>query len=307
MPYSKTREIIKRGLRSAQPLASSVQEGSLYRVTDEGITERSNGTIWESFSDLIVRPAFPLPIEFEESEEGIALPTSNILLPSNVALLDAANIFSSTGTTVFQGDVRLQNSGGVARNLRLYNSTGTNEALLRDIGGGGVSIFVVEPAGTEALRIETTGITIAELLTLTKGQIKFPATQNASSNVNTLDDYEEGTWTPTDGSGAGLTFTVYGSPHYVKIGKMVAFSCNVQWPVTANGADAAISGFPFVSAASQYAVPPGLNTTGVDGGCFVEGGVSYANLYKVFTGAKFTNAEMSGNYWFFSGTYLAAN
>ena len=83
MPYSKTRKIIQRGLRSAQPLASSVQEGSLYRVTDEGITERSNGTIWESFSDLIVRPGFPLPIEFEESEERIALPTSNILLPNN--------------------------------------------------------------------------------------------------------------------------------------------------------------------------------------------------------------------------------
>ena len=26
--------------------------------------------------------------------------------------------------------------------------------------------------------------------------IIFPATQNASSDVNTLDDYEEGTWTP---------------------------------------------------------------------------------------------------------------
>lgn len=34
------------------------------------------------------------------------------------------------------------------------------------------------------------------------GQIVFPATQNASSNANTLDDYEEGTWTPTVGSSA---------------------------------------------------------------------------------------------------------
>src|ERR1035437_2045665 len=39
------------------------------------------------------------------------------------------------------------------------------------------------------------------------GQIKFPASQNASSDANTLDDYEEGTWTPADGSGAGLSFT----------------------------------------------------------------------------------------------------
>ncbi len=34
-------------------------------------------------------------------------------------------------------------------------------------------------------------------LNLLVGQITFPATQNPSSDVNTLDDYEEGTWTPT--------------------------------------------------------------------------------------------------------------
>lgn len=34
-------------------------------------------------------------------------------------------------------------------------------------------------------------------LWLTSGQIAFPASQNASSDVNNLDDYEEGTWTPT--------------------------------------------------------------------------------------------------------------
>src|SRR4030066_820181 len=34
-------------------------------------------------------------------------------------------------------------------------------------------------------------------INLTGGQIKFPATQNASADANTLDDYEEGTFTPT--------------------------------------------------------------------------------------------------------------
>src|SRR5204863_9537460 len=40
------------------------------------------------------------------------------------------------------------------------------------------------------------------------GQLKFPATQNPSSNVNTFDDYKEGDWTPVDQSGAGLALTV---------------------------------------------------------------------------------------------------
>ena len=41
-------------------------------------------------------------------------------------------------------------------------------------------------------------ITDAKLGTLTA--IVFNGTQSASSNANTLDDYEEGSWTPTSSS-----------------------------------------------------------------------------------------------------------
>src|ERR1035437_8312340 len=52
------------------------------------------------------------------------------------------------------------------------------------------------------------------------GQIKFPATQNPSSDANTLDDYrEKKTWIPTVGSGAGLTLTI-NSATYTKIGNV---------------------------------------------------------------------------------------
>jgi hypothetical protein len=49
--------------------------------------------------------------------------------------------------------------------------------------------------------------------------ITFPATQSASSDANTLDDYEEGTWTPTltGFSGTGLT----ADATYTKIGRVV--------------------------------------------------------------------------------------
>ena len=50
--------------------------------------------------------------------------------------------------------------------------------------------------------------------------ITFPSTQSASTDANTLDDYEEGTWTPTV-----TAVTTTGSPaysgSYVKIGKQV--------------------------------------------------------------------------------------
>lgn len=55
------------------------------------------------------------------------------------------------------------------------------------------------------------------------GQIKFPATQSASSDVNTLDDYEEGSWTPVIGGNDGTSGQTYAVQvgRYVKIGKLV--------------------------------------------------------------------------------------
>lgn len=45
-------DFIRRGLRAAQPAASASNVGMLYYVTDEGVTERSSGTVWQTFSDL---------------------------------------------------------------------------------------------------------------------------------------------------------------------------------------------------------------------------------------------------------------
>lgn len=46
----KLEDIIKRSTRALQPAATTVPIGTLYFVTDESIIERSNGTIWQSYS-----------------------------------------------------------------------------------------------------------------------------------------------------------------------------------------------------------------------------------------------------------------
>jgi hypothetical protein len=51
--------------------------------------------------------------------------------------------------------------------------------------------------------------------------ITFPATQSASSDANTLDDYEEGTFTPTQGGGLTVVGAFSSSGTYTKIGKQV--------------------------------------------------------------------------------------
>lgn len=87
--------------------------------------------------------------------------------------------------------------------------------------------------------------------------ITFPATQSASSDANTLDDYEEGTWTPIDGSGAGLSFSnTSGNCTYTKIGRTVFASFRVTYPSTANGAAARIGGFPFTTANNTVNTQP---------------------------------------------------
>ena len=51
--------------------------------------------------------------------------------------------------------------------------------------------------------------------------IQFPASQAASANANTLDDYEEGTWTPTVLSLSGSISSYTASGKYTKIGNVV--------------------------------------------------------------------------------------
>jgi hypothetical protein len=53
--------------------------------------------------------------------------------------------------------------------------------------------------------------------------ITFPATQSASADANTLDDYEEGTWTVTavGGTSAGTTTYAARAGNYTKIGNIV--------------------------------------------------------------------------------------
>jgi len=72
--------------------------------------------------------------------------------------------------------------------------------------------------------------------------ITFPATQSASTDANTLDDYEEGTWTPS--VGGNTTYTVQNG-RYTKVGRMVTISCYMGTNNIGTGSTTHISGLPF--------------------------------------------------------------
>jgi hypothetical protein len=71
-----------------------------------------------------------------------------------------------------------------------------------------------------------------EVVTVAFGQLTFPATQNPSVDVHTLDDYEEGTWTPTIGGTATYTSR---AGYYTKIGRMMFLSGHVAINVIGTG------------------------------------------------------------------------
>ena len=85
------------------------------------------------------------------------------------------------------------------------------------------------------------------------GQLAFPATQNASSNANTLDDYEEGTFTPvikgSTSEGTGTYTTQTGA--YTKIGRLVNFALAVTITAHDGTGSMRIDGLPFSQGGSD--------------------------------------------------------
>lgn len=130
--------------------------------------------------------------------------------------------------------------------------------------------------------------------------VKFPATQIASTDQNTLDDYEEGTFTLTDASGAGLTL-VDGAGTYTKIGNRVSFSAAFSYPATANGANAKLGGLPFNAAAITPVIS--LDNSGVGITFGIDAAAATMVPYQDGTLTARTNAQLSGKQFYVAGQY----
>lgn len=133
---------------------------------------------------------------------------------------------NASGTGIFSIEAPNSNTN---RTLTLPDATGTVQVSGNPISG---------TTGT------FTGL--VDISAAGAGQIKFPATQNASSDANTLDDYEEGTWTPDlKNASSSSTFTSK-TGRYTKIGRLVYCSFVVDAGNTGTaGSTVTLSGLPF--------------------------------------------------------------
>ena len=122
------------------------------------------------------------------------------------------------------------------------NVEATNARLIAFQYGSGAS-----PTNVGRITTDGTNIALANVSGIT-----FPATQSASTDANTLDDYEEGTCTfvLSDSSGNNATM---GSPNvfrYIKIGRMVSVSGTLAWDSVTGVTTSRtrITGLPFAAA-----------------------------------------------------------
>jgi hypothetical protein len=111
--------------------------------------------------------------------------------------------------------------------------------------------------------------------------ITFPATQSASADANTLDDYEEGTWTTTVGSLINITGTpTLANGTYTKIGRQTILNGTFTINVT-TGSTLAYMNFtlPFTQNAANNRAGTCANDSDSKAGYVGNSGVSTVNAY----------------------------
>ena len=124
--------------------------------------------------------------------------------------------------------------------------TGLSTAITKDGQTVATAVIPFAAGMSSTTGSFSTGIAVGGA-TAQAGGIAFPATAVAVADVNTLDDYEEGMWTPGPtfgGNSTGMTGTFAGT--YTKIGRQVTLFYGLTF--TAKGSSTGnllISGLPF--------------------------------------------------------------
>ena len=265
-------------------------QGSAIYVTAAGSTstffavgDRANifGGTPDVTASIYTAPSIPLTFDVGGSTAmtlnstglGVGVgPTNKLDVNGNAAFTGFginANPLNATSTS--QRQVRFQNTGGdfylgiegstgggffsgsTAYAACLYNAANTplqfftNGTLRSTIDTAGNVGIGVTPAGTGGCLQLKSGVT-------------FPATQVASSDANTLDDYEEGTFTPviigTSTAGTGTYTTQQG--RYTKIGNQVTVHIFLDWSAHTGTGNLKLAGLPFQSSNNFHACSIGF-------------------------------------------------
>jgi hypothetical protein len=147
--------------------------------------------------------------------------------------ISANSNFISVNQKAYYSDTWRKTSSGRARQLQIgEDNSGTLEYRISNVAGGSTGDAI---SWTSLIKFPDTG------------GILFGSDTAAA---NALDDYEEGTWSPTiTASSSNPSFTYvaeYTGGVYTKIGNIVHVSFEVRWSAVSGGSgEVRISGLPF--------------------------------------------------------------
>jgi hypothetical protein len=176
------------------------------------------------------------------------------------------------------------------------HAVGTNPASIIQQNNNGVYVSFSPSTAAGTAAVLTTAIRIDA------DGLKF---NGDSAAANALDDYEEGTWTPTDASGAGLTLSVSGA-FYIKVGALVHVNVYFSFPSTANTAPVSITGLPFTAGSgSNYSYLSGRTGLG-SVVCQISASGTNFDARLTSSDAGKSNAQMSTTHMLVSGTYRSS-
>jgi hypothetical protein len=243
---------------------------------------------------------------------------TTVVLASGAALNDIFTAVAySTVTEISQGDtsVEVTDSGTgkvevTVDNVEVadfttgeivFNETGANQDFR--VEGDTNANLIVADAGVDKVGIGTnTFNTNGGVLQVSNG-ISFPASQSALTDPNTLDDYEEGTWTPA-GFSAGYTASS-SSGIYTRIGRVIHVRFDVTFSaVPAGNSSTTFTGLPFNSLGATPGSGRDNAVTGAIYCCNTTAGTTSGGVNS-YAGISNGSAEVfvTGRNYIFSLTY----
>ena len=247
---------------------------------------------------------------FSFSRNSIQINSSNVvggtpgriifISPAGLITDDAGLAYTASSATLAFGNTSSFASLSTAGALSVgtVSATGLTNSRIPFITTGGTftDVASVNYNYTQGLfqvgAAQISGTMGVSTINLFGGQIAFPATEVPSTNPNIFSDYQTGTWTPVDSSGAGLTVTAVQAT-YGKIGNRVFAGFTLTYPNTADGSAAIIGGFPFTSANVQSSIQGNIvyTASATPTRLFINQNATTLALYNFVTAV--TNAQMS--------------
>jgi hypothetical protein len=253
----------------------------------------------------------------------LGLPVIGSSSPGNTAFLSSTDLTATAGQTVFAsagsytpGFVQVYRNGARLGNADFTATNGTTITLASAATSGDLvtieyytltSLTNALPltggtvTGTVTFNSAITGAaaTFSGIVAANGGGIQFPATQVASADANTLDDYEEGTFSPTAIGGTSGTGTPTDQRgNYVKVGGWVFVQLYIAFDKNTLLGNVKIANLPFTSKNTYYLSTScgywtGLATAILNPTSYMGGGQSSFTVTKLTAASTNTNAPLT--------------